>query len=191
MLNNQDRDAIDGLFDRLETAAERSAPREPDAETLIQRRLRQTPAAPYYMAQTILVQEQALEGARQQIEALEAQLAGRSANTGFLGGLFGNGQPYRQNQRPQQQQRGPWDRGGNHGYGPGGGSFLANAAQTAMGVTGGILLGSAIAGLFSGDANAAEYSPPDQPTDNGTDPGNDAGGFGGDDGGDFDIGGDF
>jgi hypothetical protein len=40
---------------------------------------------------------------------------------------------------------------------PGGGGFLAGAAQTALGVTGGVLLGNAIAGMLGGrDAKAAE-----------------------------------
>lgn len=47
-----------------------------------------------------------------------------------------------------------------------GGGFLAGAAQTAMGVAGGMLLGSAIAGMFQGDqAQAAEpaATPADEP----------------------------
>ncbi len=36
-----------------------------------------------------------------------------------------------------------------------GGGFLAGAAQTAVGVAGGILLGSALAGLFAADAAAS------------------------------------
>jgi uncharacterized protein len=40
---------------------------------------------------------------------------------------------------------------------PGGGGFLAGAAQTAMGVAGGVLLGNAIAGMLGGhEAKAAE-----------------------------------
>jgi len=40
---------------------------------------------------------------------------------------------------------------------PGGGGFLAGAAQTALGVTGGVLLGNAIAGMLGGhEAKAAE-----------------------------------
>ena len=41
-----------------------------------------------------------------------------------------------------------------------GGGFLAGAAQTAMGVAGGVLLGNAIAGMFGGsEAQAAESAP--------------------------------
>lgn len=44
--------------------------------------------APYYMAQTIVVQEQALKSAQDHIEQLEAE-ASRSSNGGLFGGLFG------------------------------------------------------------------------------------------------------
>src|SRR5690606_5971977 len=114
-------------------------------EALIQQRLRDYPPAPYYMAQTILMQEQALRQAQERIEQLEAN---QNAGGGFLDGLFGGGEPPR---RPAR--RGPWDRGQqdyDERRGQGGGGFLAGAAQTALGVTGGMLLGSAIAGMLGG-----------------------------------------
>lgn len=181
MPNQQDQQAIDGLFDRIADVARNSPPRDRDAEALIQQRLREFPPAPYYMAQTILIQEQALRLAQERIEQLEAS---QRPTGGFLGGLFGGDEPER---RPAR--RGPWDRG-RQDYddrrGQGGG-FLAGAAQTAMGVAGGMLLGSAIAGMLGG-AHAQEYSP-DSSADQGAEQDID-----GDDdfgGGDFDIGGDF
>ena len=173
MPNQQDQQAINGLFDRIEDVARQSPPRDRDAEALIQQRLREYPPAPYYMAQTILVQEQALRQAQERIEQLEAS---QRPSGGFLGGLFGGDDEPRQ--RPSRG-RGPWDRQRAE---PAGG-FLAGAAQTAMGVAGGMLLGSAIAGMLTGGAHAQDYSPSD-------DQDMDAGGddF---DGGDFDIGGDF
>ena len=69
----------------------------------------------------------------------------------------------------------------------GGGGFLAGAAQTALGVAGGFLLGNAIAGMFggSGEAQAAETNPQtEQPQSD--EPQADSAGY--DDGG-FDTGG--
>ena len=40
------------------------------------------------------------------------------------------------------------------------GGFLAGATQTALGVTGGVLLGSAIAGMLSPGQAMAEEAPP-------------------------------
>lgn len=174
MPNQQDQQAINGLFDRIEDVARQSPPRDQDAERLIQRRLQQYPPAPYYMAQTILMQEQALRQAQERIEQLEASQ--RPAG-GILGGLFGNDKPQR---RPGRGRK--WDRG-EQNQGQGGG-FLAGAAQTAMGVAGGVLLGSAIAGMLGGTAQATEGNP-DQPSGDDFDAGDDFGD------GDFDIGGDF
>jgi len=191
MLNPEDRDAIEGLFDRIETVAAKSGPRDADAEVLIQQRLRNAPASPYYMAQTILVQEQALRLAEQKIADLEAEAARRPAGGGFLGGLFGDNETQRGRQQVRAN-RGPWDRDErNDNRQFGGGGFLAGAAQTALGVTTGVLLGTAIAGLLSGEANASEQNadqPSDQPADDNSDVQADDYDAGGDD---FDVGGDF
>jgi hypothetical protein len=186
MPNQQDQQAIDGLFDRIEDVSRNSQPRDRDAEGLIQQRLREFPPAPYYMAQTILMQEQALRQAQERIQQLEASQ--RPAG-GFLGGLF-------RDEEPRQQpagRRGPWDRQQDdydNRRGQGGG-FLAGAAQTAMGVAGGVLLGSAIAGMFTGGAHAQEHNADnsaDQQADQDQDFDASSDDFGG---GDFDIGGDF
>lgn len=182
MLNNDDRRAIEGLFSRLKDVERKSEPRDPEAEALIRQEIARQPGAPYYMAQTILVQEQALEAAQQKIAGLEA-----SANRRDVG-RYG---------RDRDDERGPWERQNRVG----GGGFLAGAMQTALGVTGGVLLGSAIAGMFgAGSANAAEPAPAEPDAGNDTDLGNDdlggdAGDFGDgggfDGGGGFDFGGDF
>lgn len=194
MLNREERRAIEGLFDRLAEAERRTPERDPEAEALIGAELRRLPSAPYYMAQTIVVQQQGLEAADARIRDLEAQLA----------------------QRDEQRQRSPWDRGedgydrrqrdNNFASGFGGGGFLGGAMQTALGVAGGVLLGSAIGSLFgAGGAHASETQAGDgaqnqadnaEPQDQGADhdaggDGGNWGGFGGDDGGGFDMGGDF
>lgn len=175
MLSREDRSAIEGLFDRLATVERQGAHRDPDAEALIREEISRAPNSTYYMAQTIVVQEQALNEAERRIEELQRQLGGH-----------------------MQQRRGPWgqqpeqatDRrqpaGGQFG---GGGGFLAGAAQTALGVAGGVLLGNMIAGMFSSNpAQAEEYDPnQDQAADDGQGGSNDDDNFGGG----FDTGGDF
>lgn len=210
MLSQEDRRAIEGLFERLRRVEAQGPDRDPEAESLIAGQVQRQRGAAYYMAQTILVQETALRMAEQRINELEAQVSRRQSGGGLLGGLFGGGDDERRepvrNRMPerQQQQRGPWER--DEGYaGRGGGGFLAGAAQTALGVTSGVLLGSAIASMFSTGAHAAEPAA-DQPSeaeananeandaqDSGDTGGDDFGGgdFGGFDGGGFDVGGDF
>lgn len=180
---------IAGLFGKLRQAEQAAGPRDAEAEQLIGESVARQPAAPYYMAQVILVQEQALEGAQARIQQLESELASRPAGGGgFLSGLFGGGQTASRPQQPPaaqahpaQQARGPFGQtqtGSPWGGRPaGGGGFLAGAAQTAMGVAGGMLLGNMIAGMFAGDAQAAEPAP-EEPAPAEEDFG--AGDFGGD-----------
>ena len=184
MLTRQDREAIDGLFERLEQAERRGGQRDAEAEALIRQKISRQPAAPYYLAQTVVVQQEALKEAERRIEELESR------------------------SRQIDDRRGPWDREPAYddrrqmgtGWG-GGGGFLAGAAQTALGVAGGMMLGSLIGSIFtSGAANASEFDRGNTDTggtegnDPGADAGSDAGGFEGggfDDGGGFDMGGDF
>jgi hypothetical protein len=184
MLTREDRNAIDGLFERLREADRRGGPRDAEAEAYLHRKIAEHPAAPYYLAQTVVVQQEALKEAERRIEALERE--GRQI----------------------EQRRGPWDREPAYddrrqnagGFG-GGGGFLAGAAQTALGVAGGMMLGSLIGSIFtSGAANAGEFdnSASNDSSTEGSDPGADAGGSdgggfdgGGFDGGGFDMGGDF
>ncbi len=196
MLTPDDRRAIEGLFDRLAEAGQRNPERDPEAEALIEYEMSRQPGVSYYMAQTIVVQQQALEAAERRIQELEAQTAERERGRLF-GGLFEDGRG-RQNAAPERQPaagRGPWDRADDEQrQRRGGGGFLAGATQTALGVAGGVLLGSAIGSLLGGGAAQAAEAPAPEPEapaeDAGQDDfgGDDFGGFG--DGG-FDIGGDF
>lgn len=191
MLNSDDRRAIEGLFSRVADVERQNPHRDPDAERLIDQRIARQPSAPYYLAQTVLVQEHALEVAERRIRELEQKLESR--------------------ERAMDRPRGPWERNDRQDAddrndrrgGAWGGGFLAGAAQTAMGVAGGVLLGSAIGSLFGGgSAHAAESSGNDAQSDSNAESGNhndadagndqDFGGDAGDFGGDgFDMGGDF
>ena len=187
-MDSNDRQAIAGLFHRLAEVESRTPERDPEAQELIDREVARQPGAPYYMAQTIVMQDYALQAAQARIEELEQELAERPAGGGgLLGGLFGNGarEPARPRTVPrvgmgaQPMAAQPMGAPGMGAPGAGaagmgaagmgaagmaqrpGGGFLAGAAQTAMGVAGGMLLGSAIAGMFQGDqAQAAEPAAP-------------------------------
>ena len=133
-MNQRDRAAIEGLFERIARVGQRSGPRDRGAEALIQSEIEAQPAAPYYMAQTIIMQEKALNDAQQRIEALEGREQQDFSRRGAAAG--------------------PW---GASSY-QGGGGFLAGAAQTAMGVAGGVLLGNMLADWLTPDAAAASAS---------------------------------
>lgn len=154
-MDTNDRQAIRALFDKL-AGVERQLPaRNAEAEDYINAAIARQPSAPYYMAQTVTVQEHALNAAQSRIEELEAELAdARQApqGGGFLSGLFGTGPTPRQTSRTKQ----PMPQGA-----PGG--FLAGAGQTAMGVAGGMLLANAIGGMFAGPAQAGDVLPEEEP----------------------------
>lgn len=179
-MSPEERQLLTGLFDRIRNAA--GQPRDREAETLIADQVRSQPYAPYLLAQTVIVQEQALRAANDKINELETRVrdleshASRSGSGGFLGGLFGGGAasspppPSRTASPPPSA--GPWGGapqgggwgspqsgpfGGGMGAGPmggaGGGGFLKGALGAAAGVAGGVLLADSIRGLFHGGHN--------------------------------------
>ena len=168
-MDRNDQQAIDSLFTKLANVERQSAPRDTQSEQFINERITQQPGAPYYMAQTIVVQEQALEAAQRRIEELEMLSASAQPQRGgFFASMFGSSNPpQRAVARPQRYDgapASPWGGAPNQGYGHAapmapraGGGFLAGAAQTAMGVAGGMLLTNAVMGMMGGnEAQAAE-----------------------------------
>ena len=83
-----ERQMISGLFDRIRGAA--NGPKDRDAEAFIEDAMRNTPSAAYVLAQTVLVQQQAMEAAARHIAELEAQTkeqAPPQQETSFLGNI--------------------------------------------------------------------------------------------------------
>jgi hypothetical protein len=195
-MDHADRQAIDRLFQKLDDAERAAPPRDPEAERYIADQIARRPGAAYYLAQTVIVQEQALQQVEQQQSyAAQAQEPRRG---GLLSRLFDDGRgraPAQAAQPPrpyapaaQPQARGPWGAApgvGQGGMGQGGmtqqpgrgGGFLAGAAQTAMGVAGGVVLGNMLMNAFDGggEAQAAEPEPDTAAEDSGPED------FGGDD----------
>lgn len=108
----QERDLITTLLQRLKDTARSGQPKDPEADALIRQSMRDTPDAPYYLVQTVLIQDLSLHQAQNQIAELEQQLADaraqKSSGTSFLGGLFGSHEPA---PPPPAQSSGPWSRG--------------------------------------------------------------------------------
>ena len=109
----QERDLITTLLNRLKSAGTAGQQKDAEADALIRQALREQPDMPYYLVQTVLIQDLSLNEAQRRIAELEQQLAEaksqKSSGTSFLGGLFGRSEPTPQ---PQPEQRsGPWSRG--------------------------------------------------------------------------------
>lgn len=187
-MNPQDRQAIDAVFSRLDDVSRSGSPRDAEAEQYIASQLSQRPGSAYYLAQTVLVQQQALEAAQQRLQQAERAAPGavQQDDQGF--GRFGRSRPVGASAAPAVP---PPNAAPSMGFGRsagGGGGFLAGAAQTAVGVAGGMMLGSLLGGMFGGnDAQAAPAEPAPEPA---ADEGDAADG-GWDDGGDMGDGGDF
>ena len=109
----QERDLITTLLDRLKSTA--GQPKDPEADALIRQAMAQMPDAPYYLVQTVLIQDLSLHQAEARLADLEKQLgdanAAQSAPTSFLGSLFGRGQPAQPS--GSVPSAGPWSRGPN------------------------------------------------------------------------------
>ena len=180
---------IDQLFDRIKEAEKQTGERDSHAEAHINKRLVQQPSAPYYMAQTIIMQEAALKRLHSKVTQLEKKQAEKPSSGGFLSGLFGheevpqdtatktqsgwgNGsasqgrQGFSKNtaQAQGQSNQGQSNQGQSSSSGRG---FLGGALQTAAGVAGGVVVGSMLMNMFghhtpSEMADAVQEEPTEQ-----------------------------
>ncbi|ARS51874.1 DUF2076 domain-containing protein [Kushneria konosiri] len=164
-----EQEVIDGLFSRLKDTEAQTGERDAQAQARIDAHVRDQPGAPYYMAQTIVVQEAAIKRLNARIEALEKQKSEKRSSGGFLAGIFGadqreepaaerrqtsgaSGRPTGSGPSQNWQTNGPAQAPGNAMRG---GGFLGGALQTAAGVAGGMMLGNMLMGMF-GHHNSEE-----------------------------------
>jgi hypothetical protein len=148
-MQSEERTLISGLFERLRPYE--AQPRDPEAEQLIASLVARQPSAPYLLAQTVLVQEQALKTAQARIAELESKVsANASAGAGFLSSAPNIGpwgaKPAAAPVAAPMQAPAP----APQSFAPQGGGFLRSALTTAAGVAGGALLFEGIRGMFGG-----------------------------------------
>lgn len=159
----QESSMLEDLVRKVE--ATQLAEKDPEAEQLLQQGLSRDPDAIYKLAQTVLVQNLALNQARAQIQQMQQsqQQAQPARATSFLGGLLGHRDP-----APPAPQ--PQDRQVPHQQAPAAqappqyatappyavpvsspaGSFLRSAATTAAGVAAGALAFEGVEALLHG-----------------------------------------
>ena len=180
-MTTQEQQLIDGLIQRVNGTV--LPDKDPDAEQRLRSGLGANPNALYILAQTVLVQQYALDQAKQQIDAARAEMdrlrqqatsapPPQQKHTGFLESIFGSGDPapappapptpgYRpvQNYAPPSQpvyapQQTTYVPQTPVGSPMGGGGFLRSAAQTAAGVAAGALAFEGIESLMHGFGGA-------------------------------------
>ena len=116
-MSPEERQLLAGMFERIK--ANSAAPRDQEAEAFITDQIKAQPSAPYLLAQTVIVQDFALQAANQKLQQLEARVheleSAPKPSTSFLGGLLGGGAPPAPPPRPAppppaygQPQGGPW-----------------------------------------------------------------------------------
>ena len=101
-MNPQEKELLTTLLDRLKNAPRQD--KDPEADALIRQAMTAQPDLPYYLTQTVLIQDLSLHQAQQRLADLEKQLAdaqqaAKPTVGSFLGGLFGS--------RPPAQASGP------------------------------------------------------------------------------------
>src|SRR4051812_47665425 len=128
-MSPEERQLLVDLFDRIRQNA--NNPRDREAESFIADQVRAQPYAPYLLAQTVIVQDQALRAANDRLQQLEQHVrelegqGGQQGAGGFLGSLgslFGGGGadrgPPPSSVPPSRWGGGP--QGGAAGFGQGG-----------------------------------------------------------------------
>lgn len=138
--------------------------KDPDAENLLGRELGANPDAIYILAQTVLVQNIALEQARAQVAQLQQQATHPAHSSSFLGRLLGEREPspapapqqqayqpvppqYAQPQYPPPYQQAQYAAAPIAAGQP---SFLRGAMQTAAGVAAGALAFEGVESVLHG-----------------------------------------
>lgn len=116
-MSPEERNLLAGLFERIKANA--AGPRDQEAENFINDQVKAVPSAPYLLAQTVIVQDMALQAANQKLQQLEGRVreleSQPKSSGGFLGGLFGGAAasppppaPPRPAPSYGQPQGGPW-----------------------------------------------------------------------------------
>jgi hypothetical protein len=164
-LTPQEEQLLNSLIERVNQTQLQE--KDPDAEALLNRAIDPNPDALYILAQTVLVQNIALEQAKAQVAQLQqqAQQASQPAHaTSFLGSLLGRRDPepaqpapppyqpvaqYQQSVQPQYAQP-QYQPAQYMPVQPGGPSFLRGAMQTAAGVAAGALAFEGVEAVLHG-----------------------------------------
>ena len=162
---------LQGLTDRVNQTA--LADKDPEAERYLQDTLGRNPDALYILAQTVLVQQYALDQAKKQLADARNNQAQQQPqkHTSFLGNLLGLNDPPPPPPQPQyapapnyppppQQYGNPYANQyatPQYGAPPQQGGFLRSAMQTATGVAAGALAFEGIESLMHGFGQHAGY----------------------------------
>ncbi|MGI9520588.1 MAG: DUF2076 domain-containing protein [Hyphomicrobiaceae bacterium] len=152
-MNDAERELINGLFERMKKFE--AIEKDRDVANLVRSHVDLNPDAPYLLAQSVLVQEQALQRAETRIRELQQALHASQVVPTQSHALS---RPDTPDMGRQSASSVPVVGQGRRSVADGpsaGGGFMAQALSTAAGVAGGMLLASAISNLLSSDAGSS------------------------------------
>ncbi|WP_422667130.1 DUF2076 domain-containing protein [Buchnera aphidicola] len=160
-MQDKEKKLIENLFNRLKTTELNSSPRDEEADILIKNLVKNQPSSSYYMIQTILIQETAIQKMNAKIEELKDQILKIESKNNikkpsFLSGFFSkknsSSPVYPSNNNTWKNDAAPVPQNINssipYNNNSSSSSFLSNALQTATGVAGGMILGNMLMNLF-------------------------------------------
>lgn len=150
-MTEQERQMLTDLANKI---AQTPAPaHEPEAEEFIRTRIGSRPDALYLMTQTVLIQNMALDHAKQQIQELQQRVAQGPAAATPTGSSFAGGQQRSPGSAPAPPPAPAYEPPQSGGVS----SFLRSAATTAAGVAAGALAFEGIRSLFGGIGSLAGF----------------------------------
>lgn len=176
-MKDQEKQLIENLFHRLKKTELNMSERDIPADNLIQNLVSKQPSAPYYMTQTILIQETAINKMNTKIQELEKRI--KLLNTeisnkkpSFLSSFFNTNA--NSSSQPISNDNNIWRNKENtpcphyshlstssntqqpipvvnniNGNSSRNSGFLSSALQTATGVAGGMILGNMLMNIFN------------------------------------------
>ncbi|CAL4042429.1 Putative uncharacterized protein Yba2 [Buchnera aphidicola (Tetraneura ulmi)] len=177
-MKTEEKILIESLFSRLLEVEKKSSKRDQSAEELIDSLIEKQKNAPYYLIQTVLVQETVLKKLNVEINELKKEITNfkekvveKDKKTSFLSGFFKNNKnknsnfnslkksntipkEYVNNNIPSNDSVGSTATSGFSSSNNN--TFLGNALQTAVGVAGGMVVGNMLTNMFQNNKNPVE-----------------------------------
>ncbi|WP_343189567.1 DUF2076 domain-containing protein [Buchnera aphidicola] len=166
-MENKEKKLIKNLFLRLKDIELKNVKIDSEVNILIKDIIKKQCNAPYYMTQTILIQESAMQSLYNKINKLEniiknykKEIYSKNKSNGFLSNLF-NKKKIKENDLNKKDCVNKNFENNNlnkhdNSYHNGTGGFLKNALQTAIGVAGGVVSANMLMNLFNNNKSPSE-----------------------------------
>ncbi|XRX43239.1 MAG: DUF2076 domain-containing protein [Buchnera aphidicola (Tetraneura sorini)] len=180
-MKTEEKILIENLFIRLLKVEQSSSKRDELAEKLINSLIEKQVNAPYYLIQTVLVQETVLKKLNTKINelkkennSLQEKVLKKNEKPSFLSGLFKHGENKKSNLNSSKEKNMSSKNYNNSIISPNSDSvssvsspglsnpvvnnntFLGNALQTAVGVAGGMVVGNMLTNMFQNKQHPIE-----------------------------------